>query len=85
MFARPALVLLVTQVALLLGGVEARFLIPERDGRAIFARRFGQEHPQVIEDLGKACPGQICGVLSGAAVSHRFISPPDSPSVLDAT
>jgi hypothetical protein len=35
----------------------------EREGRAIFTRfqrrRFGQEHPAVIEKLSAACPGGV--------------------------
>ncbi|KAH9178138.1 hypothetical protein EDB89DRAFT_1843989 [Lactarius sanguifluus] len=48
-----------------------RMLWGERDGRAVLLnpRRFGQEHPQVISDLGSACPGQVCGVLAGAAIT----------------
>lgn len=43
----------------------------ERDGRSvqIYPRRFGQEHPAVIDKLGAACPGQVCGVLSGKAIT----------------
>lgn len=43
----------------------------ERDGRAVhlYPRRFGQENPPVIGKIGQACPGQICGVLSGKAIT----------------
>ena len=43
----------------------------ERDGRSIelYPRRFGQEHPAVIDKLSAACPGQVCGTLSGQAIT----------------
>ncbi|KAH8994983.1 hypothetical protein EDB92DRAFT_251845 [Lactarius akahatsu] len=48
-----------------------RMLWAERNGAAVLLnpRRFGQEHPQVISDLGSACPGQVCGVLAGSAIT----------------
>ncbi len=43
----------------------------ERDDKAILLhpRRFGQENPAVIQKLSAACPGQVCGNLSGAAIT----------------
>jgi hypothetical protein len=43
----------------------------ERDGRPVllYPRRFSQEHPPVIQKLSAACPGQVCGVLAGAAIT----------------
>ena len=43
----------------------------ERDGRPVqlYPRRFGQEHPDVINKLSAACPGQVCGVLAGQAIT----------------
>ena len=43
----------------------------ERDGRyvALYPRRFGQEHPAVIDKLSAACPGEVCGNLSGQAIT----------------
>ena len=43
----------------------------ERDDHAILLhpRRFGQENPPVIAKLGAACPGEVCGNLSGAAIT----------------
>ena len=43
----------------------------ERNNRAVLLhpRRFGQEHPAVIDKLGSACPGQVCGNLAGSAIS----------------
>ncbi|KIM33709.1 hypothetical protein M408DRAFT_5231 [Serendipita vermifera MAFF 305830] len=44
----------------------ARELIIERDGRAIYPRRFGQEQCGGIGGrIGSACAGQICGVFGG--------------------
>ncbi|KAH8999599.1 hypothetical protein EDB86DRAFT_2908786 [Lactarius hatsudake] len=46
-----------------------RILWAEKGGRAVLLnpRRLGQEHPQVISDLGSACPGQVCGVFASTA------------------
>ena len=43
----------------------------ERDNRPVYLypRRFGQEHPAVIDKLSSACPGQVCGNLAGSAIS----------------
>jgi len=52
-------------------GVVGRMRWLERDGRAVHLnpRRFGQEHPVVIDKLSSACPGQVCGALAGAAIT----------------
>ena len=49
----------------------ARMRWMERDNRAVLLnpRRFGQEHPAVIDKLSAACEGQVCGVLAGAAIT----------------
>ena len=43
----------------------------ERNDRAVLLnpRRFGQEHPAVIDKISAACPGQVCGTLSGQAIT----------------
>ena len=43
----------------------------ERDDKPVFLhpRRFGQEHPAVIDKLSAACPGQVCGNLAGQAIT----------------
>jgi hypothetical protein len=43
----------------------------ERENRPVYLypRRFGQEHPAVLQKLQDACPGQVCGNLAGQAVS----------------
>lgn len=69
MFARPALLISIVQAALLLGTVEARIWLLERDGRAIFARRFGQAQPEVLREIAAACGGGICEALADEAVS----------------
>ena len=50
---------------------DARIRWAERDNRAVFLhpRRFGQEHPAVIDKLSAACPGQVCGNLAGGAIT----------------
>ncbi|KAH9945375.1 uncharacterized protein BXZ73DRAFT_38037 [Epithele typhae] len=49
----------------------ARMRWLERDGRhvALYPRRFGEEHPAVIDKISSACPGQVCGTLAGAAIT----------------
>ncbi|KAF8213930.1 hypothetical protein K438DRAFT_1563942 [Mycena galopus ATCC 62051] len=41
----------------------------ERDGQAIYPRRFGQDHPAVLTQLRAACGGGVCAKLAGAAVT----------------
>jgi len=85
MFARPALLISIIQALLLLGDVEARSWLLERDGRAIYARRFGQEQPAVLREIATACGGGICDTLAGEAVSHHLVSSFGfPPSVLNA-
>ncbi|OJT07207.1 hypothetical protein TRAPUB_1937 [Trametes pubescens] len=55
----------------------ARYLILERDGRALNSRSFGHENPAVIQKLGAACPGQVCGNLSGAAITPLLAAQPE--------
>ena len=73
MFARPAFFISIFQAALLLRSVEARIWLLERDGRAIFARRFGQEQPTVLKELAAACGGGICDALADEAVSRPHL------------
>jgi hypothetical protein len=74
---------LVTALALLSISepVVARERWLERDGRPLsirFARRrFGQENPSVIAKLGAACPGEVCGNLSGAAITPLLAAQPE--------
>ncbi|KAI0749414.1 hypothetical protein C8Q80DRAFT_623560 [Daedaleopsis nitida] len=51
----------------------------ERNDRPVLLnpRRFGQEHPAVIDKIGQACPGQVCGVLSGAAITPLLAAQPE--------
>jgi hypothetical protein len=67
MFPKSSLVLLVALAAQVLG--RERWM--ERSGRALrfHPRRFGQEHPAVIDKLSAACPGQVCGSLAGGAIT----------------
>lgn len=37
----------------------------------------GQENPPVIAKLSAACPGQICGVLAGAAITPLLAAQPE--------
>ncbi|KAG8711375.1 hypothetical protein FRC08_015964 [Ceratobasidium sp. 394] len=54
-------------LAVLYSSAQARIRIIERDGRALWGRRFGNENPAVISEISRACDGAICGVLSGKA------------------
>lgn len=51
----------------------------ERDGRSVelYPRRFGQEHPAVIDQLSSACPGQVCGNLAGQAITPLLAAQPE--------
>ena len=51
----------------------------ERDNRAVFLhpRRFGQEHPAVIDKLSAACEGQVCGNLAGQAITPLLAAQPE--------
>jgi hypothetical protein len=71
MFTKPGLLVVVIQAALLLGSVEARIWLLERDGRAIYARRFRQEQPEVLKEIAAACGDGVCDTLADEAVSHR--------------
>ncbi|KAK7050955.1 hypothetical protein VNI00_005067 [Paramarasmius palmivorus] len=51
----------------------------ERDDRPVHLnpRRFGQENPPVIQQLSAACPGQVCGVLAGEAITPLLAAQPE--------
>ncbi|KAI0303720.1 hypothetical protein B0F90DRAFT_1626162 [Multifurca ochricompacta] len=51
----------------------------ERDGRPVFLhpRRFGQEHPPVIDKIASACPGAVCGTLAGGAIAPLLAAQPE--------
>ena len=51
----------------------------ERNGNPILLnpRRFGQQNPPLINELGAACPGQVCGVLSGSFISTLLANAPE--------
>ncbi|KAG6851103.1 hypothetical protein H0H93_000983 [Arthromyces matolae] len=65
----------------------------ERDGQAVrlHPRRFGQEHPAVIDKLSAACPGQVCGNLAGQAITPLLAAQPEcsqqdmADSIIDAS
>jgi hypothetical protein len=48
-----------------------RMLWPERNNKAVVLnpRRFGQQNPGITVDIGAACPGQVCGPLSGQSIN----------------
>jgi hypothetical protein len=56
-----------------------RMLWAERDGRAVRLdpRRFDQQNPAFLTQLGSACPGQVCGVLAGQAVTPLLATQPE--------
>lgn len=64
----PLLVLVVLSVT---GNTVARYKWLEREDHfiALYPRRFGQEHPAVIDKLSNACPSDVCGNLSGQAIT----------------
>ncbi|KAG9044195.1 hypothetical protein FS837_008654, partial [Tulasnella sp. UAMH 9824] len=64
-------------LAILALSSHARWLVPERRGRAIIPRRFGQEQGNGIPaEIGQACAGEICGVLGGEAISKLLAGSP---------
>ncbi|TRM65095.1 hypothetical protein BD626DRAFT_240688 [Schizophyllum amplum] len=64
-------ILLTVALSLFAGPVMGRERWLERDDRAVLLhpRRFGQEHPAVIEKLSAACEGGVCGTLAGQAIT----------------
>ena len=53
---------------------------PEREGNPIllYPRRFGQQNsPPQINELGSACPGQVCGNLAGGFISTLIANAPE--------
>ncbi|KAJ8523219.1 hypothetical protein ONZ45_g283 [Pleurotus djamor] len=59
--------------------VLGREVLLEREGRAVslYPRRFGAENPPVIAKISAACPGQVCGVLSGKAITPLLAAQPE--------
>lgn len=50
----------------------------ERDGRQVlYPRRFDQQNPIELSELGNACPGQVCGTLAGSFVSTLLADAPE--------
>lgn len=64
-------------LAVLSSGAQARIRIIERDGRALWGRRFGQENPAVAGQIGSACNGAICGVLGGRVPGVLLAASPE--------
>ncbi|PIL35678.1 hypothetical protein GSI_02408 [Ganoderma sinense ZZ0214-1] len=78
-FSKSQAVLVALSVLASTQGAFARMKWLERDNRPVLLnpRRFGQEHPAVIDKLGAACPGQVCGVLSGQAITPLLAAQPE--------
>lgn len=51
----------------------------ERDGRpvSLHPRRFGQQHPPVIDKISAACPGAVCGKLVVGAIAPLLALQPE--------
>jgi hypothetical protein len=51
----------------------------ERNNRPVLLnpRRFGQENPAVLKKLQNACPGQVCAVLAGQAITSLLAAQPE--------
>lgn len=57
-----------------------RMLWAERDGKAVYLspRRFGQQNSNPAQQkMGSACPGQVCGPLSGRMINALIASTPE--------
>ena len=59
--------------------VFGRHLVLERDGKPVFLvrRRFGAQNPAVANEIGAACPGQVCGILGGKVPSTLLGAAPE--------
>ncbi len=70
MLNRAVLSLTVLSVLSLSDLTLGRNLWLERDDKPVFLypRRFGQQNAEPTGELGQACPGQVCGVLSGQSI-----------------
>ncbi|KAH7341280.1 hypothetical protein B0J17DRAFT_610233 [Rhizoctonia solani] len=64
-------------LSVLASSVDARMRVVERDGRALYGRRFGQEQNPAISELSSACNGAVCGVLAGKAVGTLLAASPE--------
>ncbi|CAE6442601.1 unnamed protein product, partial [Rhizoctonia solani] len=64
-------------LSVLASSVDARMRVIERDGRALYGRRFGQEQNPTISELSSACNGAVCGVLAGKAVGTLLAGSPE--------
>ncbi|EUC57592.1 hypothetical protein RSOL_225930 [Rhizoctonia solani AG-3 Rhs1AP] len=64
-------------LAVFTSSVNARMRVIERDGRALYGRRFGQEQNPAIAELSSACNGATCGVLAGKAVGTLLAASPE--------
>ncbi|KAJ1308044.1 hypothetical protein OPQ81_002111 [Rhizoctonia solani] len=64
-------------LSVLANSVDARMRTIERDGRALYGRRFGQEQNPAIAELSSACAGGTCGVLAGKAVGTLLAASPE--------
>lgn len=72
MFSKTHITLVVLSILLsICEHTSARHVLLERDDRyiALYPRRFNQEHPPVIDKIAQACSGEICGSLSGQAIT----------------
>ncbi|KAJ8521041.1 hypothetical protein ONZ45_g2205 [Pleurotus djamor] len=79
MFANSSKIFLALLAASLSEMVLGREVLLEREGRAValYPRRFGAENPPVIQKLSGACPGQVCGVLAGKAITPLLAAQPE--------
>ncbi|KAG6862554.1 hypothetical protein C0995_000102 [Termitomyces sp. Mi166 len=79
MFSKSTVILFVLSILAASQPTLARERWLERDGRAIrfHPRRFGQEHPGVIDKLSAACPGEVCGNLAGQAITPLLAAQPE--------
>jgi|SRR5712671_807707 len=71
--------LLVSSVLSFSDVASGRIRWAERDGKPVFLhpRRFGQEHPGVIDKIAAACPGAVCGTLAGGAIAPLLALQPE--------
>jgi hypothetical protein len=77
--ALQVVALVVLSLLFLPDGAFGRMRWAEREGKPVFLhpRRFGQDHPPVIAKIAAACPGAVCGSLSGGAITPLLARQPE--------
>ena len=78
-WAPRAVVLVVLSVSSFSDFAFGRMRWAERDGHAVLLhpRRFGQEHPAVVDQISAACDNGVCATLGGGAITPLLAEQPE--------